>query len=366
MIKGYKYRIYPNKQQQRQIQRTFGCCRFVYNQTLALYERYEREKKLINKEDCYNYCTQVLMKQYDWLTEVDKSVLENVLNNLDLAFKRYFNGISYYPKFKSKHASHKSYTINLAYGSFRVDFDNNRIKLPTLSLVKVKLHRKFVGWVIQATVSQEGSEKYYVSLVVRVEHQKLPKTDNKIGIDVGIKYLVVTSNGEKYENPKALQKHEKKLATLQRQLAHKQFGSKNYDKTKKKIARYHEHIKNIRKNNLHQITHKIISENQVIVSEDLKIKEMLQKHDVAKGIEDASWYELGNQLEYKAAWNDRKYIKVSRYYASSQICSCCGYRNRDIKDLSIREWVCPRCGTKHDRDINAAKNILIEGLKKNR
>ena len=185
----------------------------------------------------------------------------------------------------------------------------------------------------------------------------------KTGLDLGIKDLCITSDGRRYENPKTIRKYEEKLARLQRQLAHKEKRSRNYEKTKKQIALCHEKITNTRKDCLHKISHEIVSENQVIVSENLQIKNMVKNHHLAKSIYDASWYELTRQLEYKSQWNGREYIKIDTFYASSQLCSVCAYQNTDTKDLSVREWICPVCGAKHDRDSNAAKNILAEGLR---
>ena len=364
MLKAYKYRIYPNREQKIQIAKTFGCCRFVYNQTLAYRkDKYEQEKKSVSKTNCNNYCNRELKKQYEWLKEVDKFALTNAIYNMDSAYQKFFKEHAGYPKFKSKHDSHKSYTTNFTNGNIAVDFENGKIKLPKLKGVKVKLHREFCGQIKSATISQVPSGKYYVSILVETEHEELPRRNQNIGLDLGIKDLCITSDGRKYENPKTIKKYERKQSRLQRQLAHKKKGSNNYRKKKKELALCHEKITNTRKDYLHKISHEIVSENQVIVSENLQIKNMVKNHHLAKSIMDVSWYELTRQLEYKSKWNGREYVKIDTFYASSQLCFVCGYKNAKTKDLSVREWICPNCGAKHDRDVNAAKNILAEGLR---
>ena len=364
MLKSYKYRIYPNKAQVELIQKTFGCCRFVYNNTLAYRKNlYETEKKSMSKFDCSRYVTGVLKRDYEWLKEVDKNSLQYAVFAMDNAYQRFFKLHSGYPKFKSKHNNRRSYTTCITGTNIKVLFDENKIQLPKLKLVRARLSRPFVGQIKRATVSQTPTGKYFVSILVDTEHQPLPSTDKMIGIDLGIKDLLTTSDGEKYDNHRITKQYEDKLSRAQRRLSRKVKGSNNYNKQRIKVASIHEKIHNTRIDYLHKITHKLISENQVIVSEDLAVSNMVQNHNLAKAISDCGWYELTRQLSYKAEWNNRKYIKIGRFVASSQTCHVCGYVNSETKDLSVREWICPQCGAHHDRDINAAVNILNEGLK---
>ena len=256
MLKAYKYRIYPNMEQRVQIAKIFGCCRFVYNRTLAYRkEMYEKEKKSVSKTDCNNYCNRELKKENEWLKEVDKFALTNAIYNMDSAYQKFFKEHAGYPKFKSKHDSHRSYTTNFTNGNIAADFERNKVKLPKLKEVKAKLHRNFSGQIKSAAVSQVPSGKYYVSLLVETEHEELQHTSHSIGLDLGIKDLCITSAGKKYINPQIIRKHEKKLIKLQRQLAHKEKRSQNYYKIRKKIALCHEKITNTRKDYLHKISH---------------------------------------------------------------------------------------------------------------
>lgn len=364
MLKAFKYRIYPNKEQQKLIQKTFGCCRFVYNQTLAYRkELYETKKESMSKFDCNNYVTRILRKRYEWLQDVDKFSLTNAVFNMDSAYRKFFKEHSGYPKFKSKRNHKKSYKTNLSGKNIEVSFKNNKIKLPKLKWIKAKVHRKFTGKIKSATISQNSSGKYFVSILVETEHIPMKENDNSVGIDLGIKDLLITSDGEKFDNIRITKKYENKLAKEQRVLDHKQKFSKNYEKQRIKIARIYEKIHNTRIDYLHKISHQLISENQVIVSEDLAVSNMVKNHNLAKAISDCGWYELTRQLEYKAEWNGRTYVKIGRYVPSSQTCNICGYVNKNTKDLSVRKWTCSQCGTVHDRDINAAINILNEGMK---
>ena len=369
MFKAYKYRIYPNKQQEELIQKTFGCVRFVYNKTLEYRKKLYEEKNLsMSVIDCINYVVHILKKEYEWLKEVDKYSLSNSVTNMDKACKRFFSGNFGYPKFKKKNISRKSYKTNNANGKGRrdrieVDFSNKLIKIPKLKWVKAKISRTFEGKIKSATVSQVPSGKYFVSILVEEEQKELPKVEKQVGIDLGIKDLVITSDGEKFDNLKLIKKYEGKLAKEQRKLAHKQKGSKNREKQRIKVAKIHEKITNARNDYLHKISRKLINENQVIVSENLSVNNLIKNHNLAKEISDCGWGELTRQLQYKADWYGRNYVKIGRFVPSSQTCHVCGYQNKGTKDLSVRKWTCPQCGAEHDRDINAAINILNEGLK---
>ena len=358
MLKAYKYRIYPTKEQEIQLNKTFGCTRFIYNQMLAdRIKSYEENKDLDIKIIKYPTPAQY-KKEYEWLKEVDSLALANAQMNLDKAYKNFFRDKSVgFPKFKSKKNNHKSYTTNNQNGT--VFIENNRIKIPKLkSMIKIKQHREFVGLIKSCTISQNPSGKYFISILVDTENIQLPKLDTKVGIDLGIKEFAITSDGEMFSNPKWLNKSEKRLRKLQKDLSRKQKGSNNRRKDRLKVAKLHEKISNQRKDYLHKISHYIISENQVIVIEDLKVSNMIKNHKLAKSIANVSWFEFRRQLEYKSEWYGRELIIAPSNYASSQLCSNCGNKSSQTKDLSCRTYICPVCGMIMDRDINASKNLL--------
>lgn len=358
MLKAYKYRIYPNKEQQIYLAKAFGCTRFVYNQMLSdRIKSYEENKDLDIKNVKYTTPAQY-KKEYEWLKEVDSLALANAQMNLDKAYKNFFRDKSVgFPKFKSKKNNHHSYTTNNQKGT--VYIENGYIKVPKLKTkIKIKQHRQFEGTIKSRTISKNPSEQYFISILVDTENIQLPRNDNKVGIDLGLKEFAITSDGKIFENPKHLRKSEKKLKKLQQNLSRKAKGSNNRRKARLKVAKLHQKIANQRADFLHKISNYITNENQVIVIEDLKVSNMLKNHKLAKAISEVSWFEFRRQLEYKASWKGREIIVAPSNYASSQLCSCCGNKSPQTKDLSCRTYICEQCGMVMDRDINASKNLL--------
>ena len=353
MLKAYKYRIYPDAEQMQFFAKCFGCVRFVYNRMLSdRIEHYNLTGKSLNNTPAQ------YKSEFTWLKEVDSLALANAQMNLNTAYRNFFRDKSNgFPKFKSKKNNNFSYTTNNQKGTVYVE--NGYIKLPKLkSPVKIRQHRSFEGVIKSCTISKAPSGKYHISILVETEIQKLPASDMRVGIDVGIKDFAVLSKGEAYKNPKHLRKSEKRLAKLQRDLSRKQIGSSNRNKARIKVAKLHEKIANQRMDFLHKKSTEIIRKNQAIVIEDLKVKNLMKNHNLAKSIAEVSWSRFREMLDYKSRWYGRELIIAPPDYPSSQLCSDCGNRSSQTKDLACRIYVCPECGLEIDRDYNASLNLL--------
>ena len=355
IIKAYKIRCFPTEDQKELILKTFGCCRWYWNQALSDNIKYyeENKKSKIHTPAFYK-------SVHEWLKEVDSQALCFTQMDLQSAFTGFFKYPNRgFPKFKSKKRPKNSYKTMVAKGFI---VDDNSIKLPKLGKIKIVNHRNITGIAKSCTISMTPTNEFYISILWKEDEidETLPKIDKEIGIDLGLTDLAICSDGEKFPILQSLRKELPKLKREQRKLSKMKYGSNNYNKQKLKIAKLHQHISNQRKDYLHKVSYKLTNENQVICLEDLNVKGMMKNHHLALSVSDVGWSMFTDMLEYKAEHKGRTIVKIDRWYPSSQICSCCGCVSGK-KPLHIRKWTCPDCGEVHDRDINAAKNILTEG-----
>jgi len=353
--RAYKFRLRPNEDQKNLLGKHFGCVRFVYNHFLKQrQEQYQKEKKSDNYFAQAKSLTK-LKKELTWLKEVNSQSVQHALRNLEIAYVNFFRGNSKFPNYKSKRKKNSFHVPQ------SIKLENGKIYFPKFKNgIKVKQHREINGEIRNFTISKTQSGKYYVSILVKEEYQPKEKTNQKVGIDLGLKELIITSDDMRFKNHRFLKKHEKELATAQKHLSRKQKDSNLYLRQKKKVALIHEKIANCRHDNLHKISNKLICDYDIICCEDLNVKGMVKNHKLAKHISDASWGTFIQYLSYKAEWNDRQVVKINRFFPSSKTCNICGWINQELK-LSDRKWTCAN-GHELDRDLNAAKNILDEGL----
>ena len=368
--KAYKLRIYPTNLQRELIEKTFGCTRYIYNNFLAERKnKYEESKIKINVYEQLKELTD-LKREKEWLREIDSCALQACVYNLDDAFQKFFKGNGY-PEFRAKGVHDNFRTNNTPntykdkkYESIRIDFNKRVITLPKLKEVKFRGYRttkEIVGKIKSATISKD-TNKYFVSVLVEMPFIKYSISPTSIvGLDLGIKNFIVTSNGEKLKNEVKI--NEKRLKGLQKWLSRCKPGSKNRYKVKLKIQRLYLKIRNARKHMIYKLANNILKENDIVAVESLDVKSMYQVHKIAKHLKNLPIRELIRVLKYKSNWLGKKVIEINKYYPSSQCCNRCDYKNEDVKDLSIRKWTCPECGLIHDRDINASINIMFEGLK---
>ena len=373
MLRAIKVRLYPNKEQEQKINKTFGCYRFVYNHMLALkQEAYNKDKTNLGLGELSKYLLGTLRKdeQYAWLKEENSQVLQQAIRQMLSAYNNFFKQHKGFPKFKSKKDRQSAlFPINAI--SKCNTFETRHISL-TKQLKKIKFRcsdsylimlQKYNKNIKSATLSKSKSGKYFLSILVEMEDTELKKfehTNKQVGIDLGVKDFVITSDGKVFENKHFLKKEEKKMKRLQRQLSRKVKGSNNREKQRVKIAKLYERMTNKKEAYIHFVVNELLSHYDSIFMEDLNVQGMLRNHNLAKAMQEVGFYKFNEILTNKALVNNKQVVSVDRFYPSSKTCSVCGYKKEDLK-LSDRSWVCPQCGTKHDRDINAAVNILLEG-----
>lgn len=357
--KTYRFRISPTAEQEILLTKHFGCTRYVYNYFLnERKEQYQADKKSDNYYKQAATLTKLKKEENTkWLKEVNSQTLQFALRSLDTAFLNFFRGNAQFPKFKSR--KHKNTFAIPQFGTLT----DNKIYIPKFKDgIKVKLHREIEGKICKMNITKTPTGKYYVSIFTEQEVEDLPKTNKQIGIDLGLKDFVITSDNKKFKNNRYAKKYAKQLKRAQQHLSRKQKGSNGFEKQKLKVAKIHEKIASCRLDTLHKVSHQLVNENDIIVCEDLNVKGMIKNHKLSKHIADVSWGIFVTLLQYKCNWYGKELIKVNRFYPSSKTCGDCGWINQDLK-LSDREWTCKSCGVVHDRDVNASKNILKEGLK---
>ncbi|MGM0770292.1 MAG: IS200/IS605 family element RNA-guided endonuclease TnpB [Halobacteriota archaeon] len=364
MLKAYKYRLYPNKEQEKKFLQHIGAGRFIYNWALEQkIKSYELDGKSVSRFTL-NKMIPELKLEHDWLKVINSQSLQGATLNLDNAFTKFFREKKGFPKFKSKKNPVQSFSVPQHY---KVDFENDKIKLPKIGWINAKLHHRFEGKEKTATVTGTSTGKYYISILVDDEKETPAKQSfdisTTVGVDVGIKDFVITSNGEKIDNPKYLKNSIIRLKVLQKRLSRKKKGSANRQKAKLAVAKLHERISNQRNDFQHKLSHKLISENQAIALESLNVNGMMKNHCLAQHIGDASWSSFVEKLEYKAKWYGKTILRIGQFEPSTKICNICGYYNKNIT-LADRNWDCPGCNSNHDRDINAAINLKKFALDK--
>lgn len=360
IYKSYKFRIYPNNSQKELLNKHFGACRFVYNYYLnKRKESYLIDNKSLNYYNNANDLT-LLKKQeeYVWLKEINSQSLQTSLRNLDTAYNKFFRKETKFPRFKSKKDNHNSFIIPQ-----NITLKNNKLYIFKFKEgIKINIHEDITdNKILFGTISKTPTNKYYISITCEIEYEPYIKTNSSIGIDTGIKDLVILSNSVKYENIKTLKTNIKKIKYNNKQLSKKIKNSKSRKKQQLKLAKIHEKVGNIRKDYLHKVSTDIIKNHDIICIEDLAIKNLMKNHKLAQAFSDVSLGTFYEMLNYKANWNDKTIIKIDRFFPSSKTCSKCNYINQDLT-LNDRSWICPNCNTVHDRDINAANNILKQGL----
>ena len=359
----YKFRLYPNSAQREGLARQFGACRFVHNHFLQTridyYDDHKDDaKKGLTYHDTALQLTQLKKKEgYEWLKEANSQSLQHSLQDLDTAYKNFFQKRAQFPRFKSRR-DRQTFQVPQ---HFRIE--GNRLVLPKLGAVKLVIHRRVEGEIRHVTVSKTPSGRYHALLACRVDLPEPPSKQGELGIDVGLKSFLVTSKGEVVEHPKYLLRAERRLTRLQRSLSRRKKGSANRENARLRVARQHEKIANQRADFLHQLSRRLVVENQVLCAEDLHVRGMLTNHHLAKRIGDSGWGEFFRQLAYKSRWYGTEFHQIPRFFPSSKRCHVCGYRYKDLQ-LSERSWTCPNCHTLHDRDQNAAINIELSGQSK--